>query len=144
MVAVSPLRCSSSSVHVFSGVLEFNPGFQLGFVDCCLYLLYLFFQPLCCLSIFNLRILITPLLSSSSFYSNIKIQQQFLCSNIKCIFFLLFIKIKISNHLPYLTSWSVVAVIVWQLDLQLPMQSVPITTDVVSSNLRQSEVYNIM
>ena len=29
-------------------------------------------------------------------------------------------------------------------DLQLPMQSVPITTDVVSSNLDQGEVYNIM
>jgi hypothetical protein len=38
----------------------------------------------------------------------------------------------------------VVAVIVWYLDLQLPMQSVPITTDVVSSNLDQGEVYNIM
>ena len=35
-------------------------------------------------------------------------------------------------------------VIVWLLDLQLPMQSVPITTDIVSSNLDQSEVYNIM
>ena len=32
------------------------------------------------------------------------------------------------------------AVSVWKLDLQLPMQSVPITTDVVSSNLDQSEV----
>jgi len=30
------------------------------------------------------------------------------------------------------------------LDLQLPMQSVSITTDVVSSNLDQGEVYNIM
>ena len=39
---------------------------------------------------------------------------------------------------------AVVAVIVWRLDLQLPMQSVPITTDVVSSNLDQGEVYNIM
>jgi hypothetical protein len=29
-------------------------------------------------------------------------------------------------------------------DLQLPMQSVYITTDVVSSNLDQGEVYNIM
>ena len=29
-------------------------------------------------------------------------------------------------------------------DLQLPMQSVPITTDVVSSNLDLGEVYNIM
>jgi hypothetical protein len=28
--------------------------------------------------------------------------------------------------------------------LALPMQSVPITTDVVSSNLDQGEVYNIM
>jgi hypothetical protein len=31
----------------------------------------------------------------------------------------------------------------WQLDLQLPMQSVPITTD-VSSHLDQVQVYNIM
>jgi hypothetical protein len=37
-----------------------------------------------------------------------------------------------------------VAVIVCYLDLQLPMQSIPITTDVVSSNLDQGEVYNIM
>ena len=36
-----------------------------------------------------------------------------------------------------------VAVIVWWMDLQLPMQSVHITTDVVSSNLDQGEVYNI-
>ena len=28
--------------------------------------------------------------------------------------------------------------------LQLPMQAVPITTDVVSSNLDQGEVYNII
>ena len=34
--------------------------------------------------------------------------------------------------------------IVWSLDLQLPMQSVTITTDAVSSNLDQAEVYNIM
>ena len=34
--------------------------------------------------------------------------------------------------------------VVWKLDLQLPMQSVPITTDVVSSNLDQGEVYNVM
>jgi len=31
-------------------------------------------------------------------------------------------------------------VIVWLLDLQLPMQSVPITTDVVNANLNQGEV----
>jgi hypothetical protein len=36
------------------------------------------------------------------------------------------------------------AVIIWYLDLQLPMQSVPITTDLVSSNPDQGEVYNIM
>ena len=38
----------------------------------------------------------------------------------------------------------VVAVIVWWLDLLLPMQLVSITTEVVSSNLDQGEVYNIM
>ena len=37
---------------------------------------------------------------------------------------------------------AVVAVIVWQLDWQLPMQSVPITTDAVSSNLEKGEVYS--
>jgi len=36
-----------------------------------------------------------------------------------------------------------VAMNVWFLDLQLPMQYVPIATD-VSSNLDQGEVYNIM
>ena len=39
---------------------------------------------------------------------------------------------------------AVIPVIAWQLDLQLPMQSVPIITDVESSNLGQGEVYNIM
>ena len=34
-------------------------------------------------------------------------------------------------------------VIVWLLDLQLPMQSVPITTNVVSSNLAVGEGYSI-
>ena len=43
-----------------------------------------------------------------------------------------------------LCAGAVVAVIVWYLDLQLPMQSVPITTDIVSSNLDQGKVYNIM
>jgi len=37
---------------------------------------------------------------------------------------------------------AVVVVIVWYL-LQLPMQSVPITTKVVSSNPVQGEVYSI-
>ena len=35
------------------------------------------------------------------------------------------------------------AVIVWQLDLQLPVQSVPITTKVVSSNTVYDEAYSI-
>jgi hypothetical protein len=34
-------------------------------------------------------------------------------------------------------------VIVWQLDLQLPVQSVPIISKVVSSNPTYSEVYSI-
>ena len=36
-----------------------------------------------------------------------------------------------------------VVVFVWQLDLQLPMQSVPITTEVVSSNPTHVKVYSI-
>jgi len=41
---------------------------------------------------------------------------------------------------------AIVVVIVWQIDLQLPMRSVPIPTNVASSNLAQmrSTRYNIM
>jgi hypothetical protein len=38
---------------------------------------------------------------------------------------------------------AVVVMIVWQLNLQLPVESVPITTKVVSSNLVHGEVYSI-
>jgi hypothetical protein len=37
----------------------------------------------------------------------------------------------------------VMTVIVWYLNLQLHMKSVPIATDVVSSNRDQGKVYNI-
>ena len=40
-------------------------------------------------------------------------------------------------------SWAVVIVIAWQLDLQLPMLSVPITTAGVSSNLVRGKVHSI-
>ena len=39
---------------------------------------------------------------------------------------------------------AVVAVILWWLDLQLYMQALSITTDVVGSNPTQGEVYNIV
>jgi len=38
---------------------------------------------------------------------------------------------------------DVIVVIVWCLDLQLPMQSAPIPTTVVSSNPAHGEVYSI-
>jgi hypothetical protein len=38
---------------------------------------------------------------------------------------------------------AVVVMIVWQFVLQLPMQSVPIATNVVSSNLVHGELYSI-
>jgi len=43
-------------------------------------------------------------------------------------------------------SGAIVVVIIWMLDLQLPMQSVPITTKVVSSNLAKARCtqYTIM
>ena len=43
------------------------------------------------------------------------------------------------NHKYQPYKVAVVAVIIWQLDLPLHMQSVPITTDVVSLNLDQGE-----
>ena len=45
-----------------------------------------------------------------------------------------------NNHI--LTE-AVVVVIVWLFDLQLPVQSVPITTNVVSSNSDHGDVYSI-
>ena len=54
---------------------------------------------------------------------------------------LLHVTVNVQSH-GNIASWA--AVIVWQLDLQLPMQSVPITTDVMCSNLDQGEVDNIM
>ena len=47
----------------------------------------------------------------------------------------------------YMNAYSpgvVVVVIVWLLDLQPAIQLVHIITDVVSSNLDQGKVYNIM
>jgi len=49
---------------------------------------------------------------------------------------------------PYLSTTTniegiVVVVIVWKLDLQLLLQSVPITTKVVSSNPTHGDVYSI-
>jgi hypothetical protein len=38
---------------------------------------------------------------------------------------------------------AIVAVIVWWLDLQIPMQSVPITTKVVNLNAVHGEVYSL-
>ena len=38
---------------------------------------------------------------------------------------------------------AVMVLIVWYLDLQLPMQSVPITTNVVSSNLTHGKLYSV-
>ena len=38
---------------------------------------------------------------------------------------------------------AIVVVILWKLDLQLPVQSVPITTNVVSLNPIHGEVYSI-
>ena len=38
---------------------------------------------------------------------------------------------------------AVIVVIVWQLDLQLPVRSVPVTTKVVSTNHVHGEVYSI-
>ena len=43
----------------------------------------------------------------------------------------------------YLVTGGVVVVIIWKLDFQLPMQSVHITTNVVSLNPTHGEMYLI-
>ena len=69
-----------------SGAPEFTPGFQWGscysifsFI-CMIYrslfvLLYFFFWPLCCLFFFDIRILITPLVSANSSYTKNNLKQ---------------------------------------------------------------------
>ena len=81
-------------------------------------LLYLFFWPLCCLFSFDVLILITPLVSSNSSYVA---SEYYKCGVV--IFTVLFTELG-----------TVMVVIVWYLDLQLPVQSVPIITKVVCSN----------
>jgi hypothetical protein len=55
----------------------------------------------------------------------------------------------INHHIVWIflctkNKWgTVMVIIVWKLDLQLPMQSVPITTNVVSSNPILGKVYSI-
>ena len=46
-------------------------------------------------------------------------------------------------RLRQLEQGTVVVVIVWKLNLQLPMQAMPITTKIVSSNPAHGEVYSI-
>jgi hypothetical protein len=45
------------------------------------------------------------------------------------------------THIDFLEA--VMVMLIWYLDLQLPVQSVPITTKVVSSNPAHGEVYSI-
>ena len=49
----------------------------------------------------------------------------------------------INAHCYHKLTWAVMVVIVWWLDKQLPMQSVPITSKVASSNPNHVEVYSI-
>ena len=69
------------SIHLPSGAPEFTPGFQWDscysiFSFICMFcrslfvLLYFLFWPLCCLFVFDIRILIAPLVSSNSSYAS--------------------------------------------------------------------------
>jgi hypothetical protein len=57
-----------SSTPVFSGFRFLNFSFMCVFCRSLFVLLYFFFWPLCCLFFFDIRILITPLISSNSSY----------------------------------------------------------------------------
>ena len=86
-------------------------------VDHCLPFCPFFFQSLYCLS-FDLWLLITPLVSYNSSYV-------FCVVRINLLVFICGVSGKKVGAITYRIG---VVVIVWQLDLQLPMQSVPITT----------------
>ena len=58
----------------------------------------------------------------------------------KKILFQLFLLIMLRYYL----KGAVVIVIIWKLDLQLPVQSVPITTKALSSNPIHVEVYSFV
>ena len=81
-----------------AGAPEFTPGFQwsscysiVSFMcmSCrsLFVLLYFFFWPLCCLSFFDLRILITPLGSSNSFYNKTMMKNVKMATSTKLILF---------------------------------------------------------
>ena len=93
--------------------------------------LYLFFEPLHNLS-FELWFIITTLSVSSNFSLNLIL---FFGSSLLII--------NITQHSSTNVPGAAMVVIVWYLDLQLRVQSVPITTKVVSSNPVHSEVYSI-
>ena len=60
-----------SSTSVFSGIrVTRSLALYVCFVDRCLSFCTFFFWPLCCLFFFDIRILIAPLVSSNSSYSN--------------------------------------------------------------------------
>jgi hypothetical protein len=64
--------------------------------------------------------------------------------SLRSVFIMCYFDCELRFHLLLTKIGAVVAVVALYLDLPLPMQSVSITTDVVSLNLDQSEVYNIM
>ena len=70
---------------VFSGVrVTWSQVLCVMFCRTFFVLLYFFFWPLCCLSFLDLRILILPLVSSSSFYGGIQLWCIIYCNHLCC------------------------------------------------------------
>ena len=72
-----------SSPQVFSGVrITRSLVLCVYFVDRCLSFCFFFFWPLCCLLFFDLRIMITPLVSSKSSYLNLSVYIEYNLSTV--------------------------------------------------------------
>jgi len=77
ILSINPINTSGAGTAYLSGAPEFTPGFcgvritrslvlYVCFVDRCLSFCVFFFWPLCCLFFYDIRILITALVSSNS------------------------------------------------------------------------------
>ena len=96
---------SGAGSACLSGALEFTPGFQWGscysifsfihiFCRSLFFFLYFFFWPMCWLFLFDLRILITPQVSSNTF------------SYLRCLLLVLSTSGRVSFHVPLTDKYA--------------------------------------
>ena len=81
-ISIKASKSDHNVLRIFTGAPKFTLGFQWGscysmFCRLLFVLLSFFFCPLCCLTFFDLWILISPLVSSNSFFTQTKTYEEF-------------------------------------------------------------------